>query len=164
MPFGEPIIAANSVKAGTGEGEKISLKPGRTGDYYIVVKWVSGDGDFKLLRLPMVKATVRASFLGLPLNTLDIEAPGRAGQKYYVLVAEAPAIDELGGAFGGLRTGLTLYGREAVTEGNLDADGKASVAAGEMSGHKGFMQIIVCPGGAGNCAGGAVSEVIHIEL
>lgn len=45
---GDPIIAAKSTSASTGGQEQIKLTPAATGRHYLVVKWVSGTGQFTL--------------------------------------------------------------------------------------------------------------------
>lgn len=46
--YGQPVIAAKSVNSTQGATENVTYTPSRSGPYYIVVKWVSGNGEFTL--------------------------------------------------------------------------------------------------------------------
>ncbi len=45
---GDPVLAARSATAGLGADESISITPGASGTFYVVVKWVSGSGTFDI--------------------------------------------------------------------------------------------------------------------
>jgi len=46
--YGQPVILRKSVNASVGTEEAILFTPEESGTYYIVVKWVSGNGSFNL--------------------------------------------------------------------------------------------------------------------
>ena len=83
--FGEPIIIKKSAKDVRGGYEQFTLKPPKDGIYYIVVKWVSGEGRFTLEVETRKKYTVMvymaADKPGLDdLAFNDINELERAGQ------------------------------------------------------------------------------------
>jgi subtilisin family serine protease len=46
--YGQPVILAKSVNASSGVDEKVQFTPNTSGTYYVLVKWVSGEGTFTL--------------------------------------------------------------------------------------------------------------------
>jgi subtilisin family serine protease len=46
--YGQPVVLRKSVNASVGADEAILFTPTESGTYYVVVKWVSGDGLFNL--------------------------------------------------------------------------------------------------------------------
>jgi hypothetical protein len=46
--YGQPVIAGSSIDPAQGADESISYAPNASGTYYIVAKWVSGNGQFIL--------------------------------------------------------------------------------------------------------------------
>lgn len=46
--YGQPVILKKSVNASVGAEEAITYTPTNSGTYYIVIKWVSGSGNFEL--------------------------------------------------------------------------------------------------------------------
>jgi subtilisin family serine protease len=46
--YGQPVIVTSSVNASSGAHEQIQFAPPASGDYYVLAKWVSGDGNFTL--------------------------------------------------------------------------------------------------------------------
>lgn len=46
--YGEPVIAVKSVNSTQGAMENVTYTPSSSGSYYIVAKWVSGNGEFTL--------------------------------------------------------------------------------------------------------------------
>ncbi len=86
LDSGRPYMERSSTKAGAGVDEKISyLQPLRDGIYYVVVKWVSGEGEFKLEMETEKKYTVMvymaADEEGLDdLAFQDLNEIERAGQ------------------------------------------------------------------------------------
>jgi subtilisin family serine protease len=46
--YGQPVIAGSSINPAQGADESISYAPNAPGTYYIVAKWVSGNGQFIL--------------------------------------------------------------------------------------------------------------------
>ena len=68
--YGQPVIAVKSVNATVGTDEAIEIIPEVSGDYYLVVKWVSGNGAFNLQSTAKIFADI-AGPEGVPDGTVD---------------------------------------------------------------------------------------------
>ncbi len=68
--YGQPVIAAKSVNATVGTDEAIEIIPEVSGDYYLVVKWVSGGGAFNLQNTAKILGDITGP-QGVPDGTVD---------------------------------------------------------------------------------------------
>ncbi len=63
--YGQPIISARSVNASLGTSETIRFTPNTSDMYYVVVKWVGGEGEFTLSSSQTVLRDVAATHVAV---------------------------------------------------------------------------------------------------
>ncbi len=98
--IGNPVILNKSVSAATGGNERIAFTPSFTGNYSLVVKAVSGSGQFQLASGLQTSKFISITLLGFPItfgavdpNTAYAPASGNANASYVIRIEPASNVN-----------------------------------------------------------------------